>query len=104
MITEAIIGLVQQVYGPYAKPKRRPMWTIEGVIRQDAHNDREGCYLTGQRMAAFLNAEGYEAVNCLGDSMDISSAKLIRFDSLDEGVIWVTWCWGPYVPINVRKR
>lgn len=103
MIENAIISLFQQVYGKYAKAKRRPLWTIDRLIYSEAHKDREGCYLNGPRMALFLAAEGYEAVNCLSDAMDISSAKVVRFDHLENGVIWVSWCWGPYVPINVRK-
>lgn len=103
MIEDAIISLFQQVYGKYAQAKRRPLWTIDRLIQTEAHKDREGCYLNGQRMTRFLAFEGYEAVNCLGDTMDISSAKVVCFDHLEDGIILVSWCWGPYVPITVRK-
>lgn len=103
MIENAIISLFQQVYGKYAQTKRRPLWTIDRLIQTEAHKDREGCYLSGPRMARFLEIEGYEAVNSLDDTMDISSAKVVKFTALDDGIIWVSWCWGPYVPINVRK-
>lgn len=103
MIDEEIIRLFQMVYGKYSQMKRRPLWTISRLIQAEAHKDREGCYLSGPRMARFLEIEGYEAIGYLGDSMDISSAKVVRFDHLEDGVIWVSWCWGPYVPITVRK-
>lgn len=103
MIEDAIISLFQQVYGKYARAKRHPLWTIDRLILTEAHKDKEGCYFNGQRMARYLEVEGYEAVNCLGDTMDISSAKVVRFDHLENGVIWVSWCWGPYVPIKVCK-
>lgn len=103
MIENVIVSLFQQVYGKYTQTKYRPLWTIDRLVQAEAHKDREGCYLSGPRMARFLEVEGYEAIGCLGDTMDISSAKVVRFTSLDDGVIWISWCWGPYVPINIRK-